>query len=48
MKAIRIHEYGGPDILKYEDANRVATPSVQVSIRLSFKPTSCVGKCRVE
>lgn len=34
MKAIRIHEYGGPEVLKYEDAPRPAPAAGDVLIRV--------------
>ena len=34
MKAVRIHEYGGPDVLTYEDAPRPEPKDDEVSIRV--------------
>ena len=34
MKAIRIHEYGGPEILHYEDAPRPKPAAAEVLIRV--------------
>jgi NADPH:quinone reductase-like Zn-dependent oxidoreductase len=34
MKAIRVHEYGGPEVLKYEDAPRPAPAAGEVLIRV--------------
>src|SRR6476646_6151408 len=34
MKAIRIHEYGGPEVLKYEDARRPQPQAGEVLIRV--------------
>ncbi|HXW62703.1 MAG TPA: NADP-dependent oxidoreductase [Candidatus Acidoferrales bacterium] len=34
MKAVRIHQYGGPDVLRYEEAPRPAAGSDEVLIRV--------------
>src|SRR3974390_3525604 len=34
MKAVRIHEYGGPEVLKYEDAPRPEPAPDEVLIRV--------------
>ena len=34
MKAVRIHEYGGPEVLRYEDAPRPDPGSGEVLIRV--------------
>lgn len=34
MKAVRIHEYGGPEVLKYEDAPKPAPAADEVLIRV--------------
>ncbi len=34
MKAIRIHSFGGPEVLKYEDVPRPTPANGQVLIRL--------------
>lgn len=34
MKAVRVHEYGGPEVLKYEDAPRPAPAAGDVLIRV--------------
>ena len=34
MKAVRIHEYGGPEVLRYEDAPRPEAASGEVLIRV--------------
>lgn len=34
MKAVRLHEYGGPDVLFYEDAPRPAPASDEVLVRV--------------
>src|SRR5258707_9300185 len=34
MKAVRIHKYGGPDVLQYEDAPRPKPQSGEVLIRV--------------
>jgi NADPH:quinone reductase-like Zn-dependent oxidoreductase len=34
MKAIRIHEYGGPEVLRYEDAPRPEPASGEVQVRV--------------
>src|ERR1039458_7476178 len=34
MKAVRIHEYGGPEVLKYEDAPRPQPAAGEVLIRV--------------
>ncbi len=34
MKAIRVHEYGGPEVLKYDDAPRPAPAAGEVLIRV--------------
>jgi NADPH:quinone reductase-like Zn-dependent oxidoreductase len=34
MKAIRIHEYGGPEVLKYEDAPRPSPAAGEVLVRV--------------
>ena len=34
MKAVRIHEYGGPEVLKYEDAPRPKPAAGEVLIRV--------------
>ena len=34
MKAVRIHEYGGPEVLRYEDAPRPQAGSGEVLIRV--------------
>jgi NADPH:quinone reductase-like Zn-dependent oxidoreductase len=36
MKAVRIHEYGGPEVLQYEDAPR-PTPPAPVSCSSRFE-----------
>jgi NADPH:quinone reductase-like Zn-dependent oxidoreductase len=41
MKAVRFHEYGGPEVLRYEDADRPRPAAAQVLIRVaatSFNP----------
>ena len=35
MKAVRIHEFGGPEVLKYEDAPDPELPKDQVLVRIS-------------
>src|SRR5271165_7071629 len=34
MKAVRIHEYGGPEVLKFEDAPRPRPAACEVLIRV--------------
>jgi NADPH:quinone reductase-like Zn-dependent oxidoreductase len=34
MKAVRIHEYGGPEVLRYEDAPRPAPTAGEALIRI--------------
>lgn len=34
MKAVRVHEFGGPDVLKYEDAERPTAAEGQVLVRI--------------
>jgi hypothetical protein len=34
MKAIRIHNYGGPEVLKYEDAPRPTPQAGEVLVRV--------------
>ena len=34
MKAIRIHEFGGPEVLKYEDAPRPSPAADEVLIKV--------------
>lgn len=34
MKAVRLHEYGGPEVLKYEDAPRPAPAAGEVLVRV--------------
>src|ERR1700690_3906414 len=34
MKAVRVHEYGGPEVLKYEDAPRPTAGAGEVLIRV--------------
>ncbi|MBV8309989.1 MAG: NADP-dependent oxidoreductase, partial [Planctomycetaceae bacterium] len=34
MKAVRIHRYGGPDILKYEDAPRPEAAEGEALVRV--------------
>ena len=34
MKVVRIHEYGGPEVLRYEDAPRPALKEGDVLIRV--------------
>jgi len=44
MKAVRIHDYGGPDVLSYEDAPRPTAPPGEVLIRVhatSVNPFDC-------
>src|SRR5512143_2838743 len=44
MKAVRIHTYGGPEVLKYEDAPRPAAGDGEVLIRVyatSVNPFDC-------
>jgi NADPH:quinone reductase-like Zn-dependent oxidoreductase len=41
MKAVRFHEYGGPEVLRYEDVDRPRPAAAQVLIRVaatSFNP----------
>ena len=41
MKAVRFHEYGGPEVLRYEDADRPRPQRGQVLVRVaatSFNP----------
>ena len=41
MKAVRFHEYGGPEVLRYEDVDRPRSAAAQVLIRVaatSFNP----------
>lgn len=48
MKAVRIHGYGGPEVLKYEDIP-VPAPKpneVPVRVRLRFKSSRCGGEIR--
>jgi NADPH:quinone reductase-like Zn-dependent oxidoreductase len=33
MKAVRFHEYGGPDVLRYEDAPKPEPKAGEVLIR---------------
>src|SRR6195952_412767 len=35
MKAVRFHEFGGPDVLRYEDADRSSPAAGQVRIRVA-------------
>ena len=35
MKAVRFHEYGGPDVLRYEDAEQPAPGAGQVRLRVA-------------
>src|SRR6202161_1186407 len=34
MKAVRVHEYGGPEVLKYEDAPRPQAGPCEILIRV--------------
>ena len=34
MKAVRLHEFGGPNVLRYEDAPRPQLASGEVLIRI--------------
>jgi NADPH:quinone reductase-like Zn-dependent oxidoreductase len=49
MKAIRLHEFGGPDVLRYEDAPKPTPKAGEVLIRCtqlaSIRPT---GICATE
>ena len=45
MKAVRFHEYGGPEVLRYEDVDRPRPAATQVLIRIaatSFNPVDAV------
>jgi len=34
MKAVRVHEYGGPEVLRYEDAPRPVPGAGEVLVRV--------------
>ncbi|HEX9303241.1 MAG TPA: NADP-dependent oxidoreductase, partial [Thermoanaerobaculia bacterium] len=34
MKAVRVHEYGGPEVLKYENAPRPRPVAGEVLVRI--------------
>ncbi len=36
MKAVRVHTYGGPEVLVYEDVARPEEPAVDVDVRALF------------
>jgi len=47
MKAVRIHDYGGPDVLSYEDAPRPTAGPGEVLIRVyatSVNPFDCAAR----
>lgn len=44
MKAVRIHGYGGPEVLQYEDAPRPAPRPGEVLIRVHATGVNPVGR----